>query len=369
MSIILKMLLYSYLSVSLNFVFSFQRDSWKGSLREEGGIKVISNPKSPIDNKGAISIKEDLVIGDNPQTEDNSFSFLKQIIVDENENIYAADGKESRIKVFGRNGKLIRVIGKKGQGPGELDGIISISFSGRNKELLVQEANRNLEYFSIDGVFRKKATILNETALSVKADHDENVIAFCALLEKTRRYRLIPYQGFVLKKFDKDLKYIGEVASFPAADPNDFDMTRLPVWEIDLSSRIFYGFPDKYEISVYKDGLKKKIRRDWDKVKFSEEELANIKKMLAQAEDIHFADTHGAFSRIFSDDTGKFYVQTWEKDAHNAYLFDIFDEEGRYLAKMALPSGSQVIKNNRLYTIEDNKDGFQVIKRYAIEWK
>jgi hypothetical protein len=363
MPIILKLML-----CFCSFIILGDQDSsW--NVKDQGGIRAISNPKTPSSRTNAFSIKEDLVIGNDSQTENSSFVQLKQLLVDDDENIYAADSRESRIKVFSRDGKLRKIIGKKGQGPGEIDGIIAISFSGRQKDLLIQEANRNLAYFSIEGVFIRKSMILNENALLVKADSDENVFVFCGILDKTRRHRLIPFQGFVLKKFDNNLRNGEEIAVFPAADPNDFDMGRLPVWEIGLSGSVLYGFPDKYEVDVYHEGIKKRIRREWDKIKFTDEESANIKKMLSQVEDIRFASVHGAFSRFFLDDTGKLFVQTWEKTPENTYFFDVFDEEGRYISKISLPGLPQLIKRNKLFTIEENSDGFQVIKRYEIVWK
>ncbi len=53
------------------------------------------------------------------------------------------------------------------------------------------------------------------------------------------------------------------------------------------------------------------------------------------------------------------------------YGEDVFDSEGKYIAKIPMSArlnSASVWKNNKLYTIEEDEEGFQTIKRYNVAW-
>jgi len=70
------------------------------------------------------------------------------------------------------------------------------------------------------------------------------------------------------------------------------------------------------------------------------------------------------------DDRGWLYVRTYEKtgEAQGNY-YDIFDSEGRYVARAFLAQRPRLWKKGKLYTIEEDKEGYRSIKRYAVEWR
>ena len=51
------------------------------------------------------------------------------------------------------------------------------------------------------------------------------------------------------------------------------------------------------------------------------------------------------------------------------YYIDVFDPDGKYIAKISLKSRPYVIKKSKLYTIEEDEEGYQLVKRYRISWK
>jgi len=83
-----------------------------------------------------------------------------------------------------------------------------------------------------------------------------------------------------------------------------------------------------------------------------------------------FSDYHSAFRRFFLDDEGRVFVQTWEKAGDEGkYYFDVFDTEGRYIAKVPLRQDPILCKKGKLYIIEEDDEGYQVVKRYHVTWK
>jgi len=99
---------------------------WKGTIQEKNGVTVVKNPKEPIYQEEVLIIEEELSIGDSEESEDYMFSDISHITVDSDGRIYILDRRESHVKLFDQNGKYIRTIGRKGQGPGEFNNPIFI---------------------------------------------------------------------------------------------------------------------------------------------------------------------------------------------------------------------------------------------------
>ncbi len=77
-----------------------------------------------------------------------------------------------------------------------------------------------------------------------------------------------------------------------------------------------------------------------------------------------------AYQRFVVSDEGKIFVMTWERVADgDGFYYDIFDSEGKCIAKIPLKITPQVIKKNKLYTIEEDEEGYQYVKRYKVTWK
>ncbi len=71
-----------------------------------------------------VEIEELLVLGnDENASAEYLFSLPEHICTDKKNNIYISDKNVCKIKVYDQNGKYIKSIGQKGQGPGEMQDI------------------------------------------------------------------------------------------------------------------------------------------------------------------------------------------------------------------------------------------------------
>jgi hypothetical protein len=80
-------------------------------------------------------------------------------------------------------------------------------------------------------------------------------------------------------------------------------------------------------------------------------------------DDVKFYD-FGFATRETQEDEFLVYTEYTIKN-----LPDIFDPEGRYLAKIPLKMKSLFWKKSKLYAIEGDEEGFQSVKRYKVTWK
>jgi len=74
------------------------------------------------------------------------------------------------------------------------------------------------------------------------------------------------------------------------------------------------------------------------------------------------------------DETGRILTGTFESPdpQQDYYFFDVFDPEGRYIARFPVELSDfripVVWKKGRLYAISKDLEGYPVIKRYRVTW-
>jgi hypothetical protein len=133
---------------------------------------------------------------------------------------------------------------------------------------------------------------------------------------------------------------------------------------------LLYGYPRTYELQIFNPEGKviKKILRDYDPVKLTDAEKEENRKIYG--DEYKPEPHHVAFSYLRIDDEGRIYVCTWEKpDNGEGYFFDIFDHEGKYIARIPFNFRPRVLKKGKIYSIEEDEEGYQFIKRYKVSWK
>ncbi len=357
------------------FVSSEERESqkpeWKSSITKEGDVMVVKNPKEPIYNSEILTLKEEIAIDGAKAEEPYSFGVVRSLAVDEAGNIYALDEKDIRIKVFDKNGKHIRSFGQKGQGPGDLDNPSGITINRSRNALMVRNGSLGITFFGYDGKFQKSITT-DDAKQSMNAEMDSRG---CLVLNMIR-IQDMEHRWDVLKKYDPDLKSSSEIKSVWIGSPYDV-LAPMVYWTIDPKDNIVFGYPKEYEIQVFgpQNKLIRKILKEYVPFEVSPEEKDRISKRLREvplppelASKLTVPKYYSAFAPNFIiDDLGRLFVANWEKKGKD-YIYDLFDPKGRYLAKIVLPYKSILFKMGKLYTSEEDEDGYQTIKRYAVSW-
>ena len=91
------------------------------------------------------------------------------------------------------------------------------------------------------------------------------------------------------------------------------------------------------------------------------------KKLL---ETLKIPEYHLPFRWLIADDEARIFVLTYERvEDGKGYYWDVFDAEGKYIVKVPLKTRPFKIKNSKLYTVEEDEEGYQYVKRYKVTWK
>jgi hypothetical protein len=351
-------------------------------IKTENGIPVVYNPKEPVPLKGQPShptLKSDFTIG--LETEDTNYTFsgLQHTQVDEQDYIYAADWKETLIKVYDKNGKHVRSFGRKGQGPGEIGMPFYLGIFQGNSVVVNDQTNAKFIFYSREGEFLKEIPMGKYRFITrFKVDSEGCFYAISRTFDEAK----ITYE---LKKFSPALDPLATFASFEEmrtpqvvqafSPPNFIQMTR--------DENIVWLDPLRYELTLMNREGKalRRIIKDWDPVKITE---AQEKRLVQQTwgdrgirPGIKFeVPKHFPPARTFYvDDENRIYVRTYDyinKDGDQLDRYDVFGPEGRYIAKFYHPRAEtfQAIRNNKIYVrVEDELYGTDLLRRYSLIWE
>ena len=85
--------------------------------------------------------------------EDGQFVWLTSVVLDQDENIYAADEWLNRITVFDKEGNLVRTWGESGEADGQLNGPSGIAFDADGNLIVVNSLDSKIQRFTPTGEY------------------------------------------------------------------------------------------------------------------------------------------------------------------------------------------------------------------------
>jgi len=166
-----------------------QKSGWKGTIEEVDGVTIVKNPKEPVYGENAVSLEEELSVGEAEGRKEYMFSRIGNITVDNEENIYVLDRKESHIKVFNKQGEYLRTFGKKGQGPGEFNRPYSILITPQDE--ITVEDSRVLHFFTFQGEFIKSLSAAKfQFFARTSMDSQSSIYAMTATIDMEKEQAL-----------------------------------------------------------------------------------------------------------------------------------------------------------------------------------
>jgi len=340
-------------------------------MEERNGVLIVNNSKDPIYGKDVLSLKEELIIGDTKEGKEPVFFSISGIEVDSDGNIYVLDGRDRKVKVFDKDGKNIRSFGRKGQGPGEFQITNDIVLTPDETIMILDRANLRLSFFSLEGeLLREVSTSKIPRLFRIYPDSEGNYTARINLRGQKNIYQI--------KKLDADLEELSLIAELEYPRRSDVIEMYFPnlIAVVMEDDKIVWGNWQHYKL-IISDRTGRKIReinREYNPVKITDEDKERMIKELSAdlplRRRVEFPDSYPAFQGMSCDDYGRIFVRTSEQVEDNeGYFYDVFDEEGKYIAKIPLTFFPRTWKNNKLYTIEEDEEGFQIVKRYKVTWK
>ncbi len=352
-------------------------------VEAQTGVQVVKNPRKPVAVAGqpsSLTLKEDLVIGLTGGPEGDLFAELRSVGVDDQENIWTLDSEDVKVRIFDKTGKPVITFGKKGQGPKELLGPFRMVVRGDGTAAFMD--NTKLAFYGRDGQCRRELLLSRRGSSRMKFD-PKGCIYLDAWEYGPDPSSKTMKQTWKITKYDADLKLL---KTFPIAEASaalyavDFFSPTL-YFHVTADSRLIWVMTSKYEFNVLDpDGRTMlKIIKDYEPRKISAAEEKNLMKarygdrQLPARIKINIPPAYLPLSYILvDDDTERIYARTTEPDGKGGTWIDVFNPDGRYIARTLLPEDELVFvaKKDKLYVIlSEDAEGRPLVKRYAMIWK
>ena len=340
-----------------------KNENFKKEIKD--GITFIHNFKLPLSD---VILEQELVIG-NEKTDVEIFSQISDIKEDKEGNIYIVDKKNHEIKVFSNEGKFIRIIGRKGEGPAEFNEPESIGFLD-GKILVSDTQNKRFQIFEKNGDFIKSHKSENDTPERFEISSDNRIynksisFSFGSDLSENPLFRI----------YDSDFNKIsqfGEIKKFK--DPFETYIMNNSFFTIDSKDRIIVNFQLENRIQIYEN---KNLITQIDRELFFKPKKPDIQSKGGNGSYSFSASYEPISYGLAVDSKDNFYVLTVYKNKsvetkdedHFGVILEIFDKDGILKKVMPIMGISSTIiyinKENKIYLVDSNK--MKVIRYKAI---
>jgi hypothetical protein len=358
---------------------------------QEGGAEVIINHNEPYRVKGqpaSLYLEKEISIDmERDEIAEIGLPDVRGIEADSKGNIYffIFERSENFLFKFDKNGNFVRSLGRKGQGPGEIQRVSYCSIDSKDNIIISDGGNRKIIFFNSAGELSKEIKYDLNLTDAVPLENGKLIV-----LKRITN----PSQSISIKLIlcDADFKEIKELDVFD--QPPFFEGGKnkgqlrafLFEWKI-TKNRIYIGNEQRgYEILVYdlEGSLVRKIRKEYEPLSLPE----NFRK---EAEDYLLKNPNAQqwfsipeeippYNSFFIDDEGRLFVMTYEQGLNaGEYIHDVFNPDGVYFSQQCLKSYGRlrwsiepllaVAKNGRLYCLQEKESGYKELVGYKMRWE
>lgn len=381
---------YSILIVFLlfNLYCSNEKKASEPAVEIIDGVEYVRNSAEPMFPEKAVVLEFERGFSGEDKNGDLIVSRLFNFNVDDRGNIYFSEFTDSdrSIKMLDSEGNFVKIIGSKGQGPGEFLQSSTFGFLPNGNLIVLDYRNYRTAYFDKTGVFLRSHKwnrfrfnlFLAADSVYVSVDSEDG--------GKKRKVKLFSNSGQELLTF---FDYLEQKRYKSEKVNTNIPFTPSSIIAGDIKNlRLYHCTGETYNIDMYDlDGnLVRKITRPYDLIPLTRELMDDywqkildtqsnerIKEYIYRSKkEVPVPDNYPVTGKMLVDNNCNLWVQTYEKREENnkeLTAYDIFNEKGFYIAKIWIEPDINIIKNGRVYSRQDDiETGLSVVKRYNIKW-
>ncbi len=360
---------------------------------------------------GRVRLVAEARVSDDDLLQGVLFQGPRCLAVDAKGNVYVSNFDANHVKVFGPDGKFLFVIGRGGQGPGEMQGPTLLAVSG-DRLIVWETMNRRFSILGLDGRFIKTAPAVHGQMGDLSTLRALPGGRFAAVVDRGLpsgfKGRLPDERDMAVLLLSADLSPVSTVFERKLRNrawthhPETKGTVQVgfpfhPGVRADASpdGTIAAGLTQAYEIELIDPdkGRKGAIRREYKPLKVEardkEAHFAQFKmivfvngqkSVVNKAPDYvrqltEFPDALPPYRGIFYDGRGRLWVQLYTAERTNN-VFDVFSAKGEYLNRITLENApidaafyssyDKAWAGDLLWRIEKDEDGYATLIKYRL---
>lgn len=360
-------------------------------------IPAYSQSLEEIYATGTVAFVAEMTIDESTLPEDEFFEGIVDIGSDEAGNIYLCDIEACNIKKFSADGKFLKIIGRKGQGPGEFSRPSRMAVTG-DRLFIYDGGNLRLCALTTDGEYIKSIGVQNTEGRprNMRAHPEGDVIIEREIVHYQDQDRP---QDCLIQVFSPELELKKTISTHQILR-NKFrtiqgmfsniiqPFTPDVFWYVAPDGKIVIGLAKDYTVEThhFEKGLLSSFKHTYEAVKVTDQDKerffsgitytteggsSEIPKEIKKLTE--FPKTKPAFDALFVDFEGNILVHTVRKDPEGSSpKFDAFSPEGKFVGTVnitglkAFPRGALVGRDCVWIIERDEEDQVQVVKyRFA----
>jgi hypothetical protein len=321
---------------------------WKGSIDSlASGAVVVSNPATGVWEPGdAWALEQDLLIGKTEDEGADVFGKIEAFAVSATGHIFVLDGQAQDIRQFDERGKYLRTLGRRGSGPGEFEAAYGIAFDPRGNLWVADLGLRRYTVFDSSGkLLRFQRTPMAGFAppWSGLFDVEGRLYDWDVGISNDGRIRLTALRIDTLGQIDT-IPFLGyHIPLVKGWPPLDTAFIARTVAQRDPKGRLWSGNMQNYRFALHSstgDTLRM-IERAFEPLAVQPAEkdaiLERYKNGPLRFERSDIPDHRLAIESFGFTRDGHMLVRVVNPPAAQETVFDVFDDEGRYLGQLRVP--------------------------------
>lgn len=388
----LSLILAALVALYLLWGFGCGRDrKAPASVEYRDGVEIVHNAATPLHPNRRVAFEEDLSIGPGDASDAIRLYMPRSYAVDGKGFIYISDNKDPGIKVFNPEGRPVRTIGSKGNGPGEFQLITSLAFLSDGRLLALDSELCRVSLFDPDGRFMDSHqwTILSmsfEIYLVTDSFYVREVTTVNLGKEPKNWRRRLRVAAFDLR--GKEVLSFGDFEACQSGIVTGRFSFSLPFPVCSIlagdsrNRRLYYCLNDRYLIRVFdeKGRIIREIDRPYERRRVTLEDWkAYLDSFKTTAENRSAIEKNAAKPALKSvtpymivNDSARLWVQLHESKKDGVRIltaFDVFDDRGRYDCRVLSAFIPRLFHGGKMYRFEtDDETGERYLKRYRVIW-
>jgi len=334
-------------------------------------VKIITNPDYPLDGRFTGKLTEEMSCGEEATPESAMLNRPFDLRIDDQGRIYVMDAGDVHFKVYDERGIFLRAIGRKGQGPGELGGLVLFELTTDGKICALDDLQRRVTILSTDGQYLYSFPLQgSHRGLDVDGQSRLYLGKFSPVEEPklSTEFREVPCVTSIFRAdaSGKEMVHMADILGeslVEKAMSGDSGMTLggpySVIWAVSRRGKLYGGCNETFRLNAY--GTDGKLEFTFGR-EFTPLKNPRYTGRVGQKK------TMPAFERaIVFDEKENLWLELSKEEKTKGFTYDVFSPEGIYLKQVKIDQRIFQFKNRKVYSIVRPADGYPSVKRFQLE--